>query len=70
MESQVLDRMKQMRKRKAAEDAAKAQPASTEPEAAGASGTLKCQLKLRWPIVQQMVVMSYEQGRSSPLGRH
>ncbi len=39
MESQVLDRVKQMRERKAAEDAAKAQadPAG-EPEAAGTNG--------------------------------
>ena len=39
MESQVLDRVKQMRERKAAEDAAKAQAATAgEPEAAGANG--------------------------------
>ena len=37
MESQVLDRVKQMRERKAAEDAAKAAPAA-EPGAAGTNG--------------------------------
>jgi hypothetical protein len=38
MEAQVLDRVKLMRERKAAEDAAKAATAAAEPEAAGANG--------------------------------